>query len=78
MPATGSKSLVSQVLKECCEKYRYQFSQFQVVYGLAKAGRQLSSQDAQNGVPSGNVQYQDLSRYSRAFKERTEGQEVAG
>ena len=73
------KSLVAQVLKECCEKYRYQFSQFKVVYSLAKAGRQISTKDAQNCVPSGNVQYQDLSIYSRAFKERTEGQgEVAG
>ena len=30
------KSLVAQVMKECCQKYRYQFSQFKVVYSLAK------------------------------------------
>ena len=31
------KSLVAQVMKECCQKYRYQFSQFKVVYSLCKS-----------------------------------------
>ena len=71
------KSLVAQVMKECCQKYRYQFSQFKVVYSLAKAGRELTSDDCRAQVPSGNVSYTDLSVYAKAFQERTERKEAA-
>ena len=71
------KSLVAQVMKECCQKYRYQFSQFKVVYGLAKAGRELTTDDCRAQVPSGSVSYTDLSVYAKAFQERTERKEAA-
>ena len=71
------KSLVAQVMKECCQKYRYQFSQFKVVYGLAKAGRELATDDCRAQVPSGSVSYTDLSVYAKAFQERTERKEAA-
>ena len=66
------KSLVAQVMKECCQKYRYQFSQFKVVYSLAKAGRELANDDCRAQIPSGSVVYTDLSVYAKAFRERTE------
>ena len=68
----SDKSLVAQVMKECCQKYRYQFSQSKVVYSLAKAGRELSSDDCRAQIPSGNVIYTNLSVYAKAFRERTE------
>ena len=71
------KSLVAQVMKECCQKYRYQFSQFKVVYSLAKAGRELATDDCRAQVPSGSVSYTDLSVYAKAFQERTERKEAA-
>ena len=71
------KSLVAQVMKECCQKYRYQFSQFKVVYSLAKAGRELAANDCRAQVPSGSVSYTDLSVYAKAFQERTERKEAA-
>ena len=73
----GDKSLVAQVMKECCQKYRYQFSQFKVVYSLAKAGRELATDDCRAQVPSGSVSYTDLSVYAKAFQERTERKEAA-
>ena len=66
------KSLVAQVMKECCQKYRYQFSQFKVVYSLAKAGRELANDDCRAQIPSGSVVYTDPSVYAKAFRERTE------
>ena len=36
------KSLVAEVMKICCKNFRYQFSQFKVVYDYTKAGRSLS------------------------------------
>jgi hypothetical protein len=71
------KSLVAQVLKECCSKYRYQFSQFKVVYSLAKAGRELTTDDCRAEIPTGSVEYKDLSAYARAFAERTDREEAA-
>ncbi len=61
------KSLVAQVMKECCQKYRYQFSQFKVVYSLAKAGRELATDDCRAQVPSGSVSYTDLSVYAKSL-----------
>jgi hypothetical protein len=71
------KSLVAQVLKECCSKYRYQFSQFKVVYSLAKASRELTTDDCRAEIPTGSVEYKDLSAYARAFAERTDREEAA-
>lgn len=33
------RDLVSQVMDECCKDLRYRFSQFKIIYQLAKAGR---------------------------------------
>ncbi|MCD8053703.1 MAG: hypothetical protein LUF00_06610, partial [Lachnospiraceae bacterium] len=71
------KALVAQVMKECCAKYRYQFSQFKVVFDLARAGRELSTDDSRAQVPTGDVAYTDLSVYAKAFSERTAGKEAA-
>ena len=71
------KSLVAQVMKECCQKYRYQFSQFKVVYSLAKAAGNWLQTTAAHRVPSGSVSYTDLSVYAKAFQERTERKEAA-
>ncbi|MCD8084117.1 MAG: hypothetical protein LUE86_11555 [Clostridiales bacterium] len=71
------KALVAQVMKECCAKYRYQFSQFKVVFDLARAGRELSTDDSRAQVPTGDVTYTDLSVYAKAFSERTAEKEAA-
>ena len=71
------KALVARVIKECCQKYRYQFSQFKVVYSLTKAGRELTSDDSRAQVPTGDVSYTDLSVYAKAFQKRTERKEAA-
>jgi hypothetical protein len=70
------KSLVAQVLKECCSKYRYQFSPFEVVYSLAKADRELTTDNCRAKIPTGSVEYKDISAYARAFAERA-GREAA-
>lgn len=64
-------------MKECCRKFRYQFSQFKVVYELARAGREIDTDDCRSQVPAGDVDYTDLSVYAKAFKERTAGKEAA-
>ena len=71
------KSLVVQVMKKCCKKYRYPFSQFKVVYSLARAGRELATDDCRAQIPSGSIVYTDLSVYAKAFRERTERKEAA-
>ena len=49
----------------------------QGVYSLAKAGRELASDDCRAQIPSGSVVYTDLSVYAKAFRERTERKEAA-
>ena len=48
-----------------------------VVYSLAKAGRELATDDCRAQVPSGSVSYTDFSVYAKAFQERTERKEAA-
>ncbi len=71
------KSLVAQVIKECCDQHHYQYSQFKTVYELAKAGRDLDSDDCRSQVPTGDVVYTDLSVYAKAFEERIARGEAA-
>ncbi len=59
------RDLVSQVLDECCKNYRYKFSQFRIVYQLAKAGRMEPST-----YESSDVQKQDMEVYKKAFLDR--------
>jgi len=60
-----SRGLVSDVMKECCAKFRYQFSQFKSVYELAKAGS-IPSAD----VETVSVHRASLDIYQQAFYER--------
>ncbi|MDO5573739.1 MAG: hypothetical protein Q4G60_07155 [bacterium] len=74
------RELVAQVLKICCENYRYQFSQFKVVYSYTKAGRSLSETEGFKVVmKSDSVEYKGLDIYTRAFQERLvcSGEEAA-
>lgn len=59
------RDLVSQVMEECCRDFRYRFSQFKVVYELAKAGRSSPTL-----VEFSDVQRQDLYVYKKAFRDR--------
>ena len=67
------RALVAAVLKECCAKYRYQFSQFKTVFLLQKAGR--VSIDDTALYPS--VEYKDLDVYAKAYQMRIAETEVA-
>ena len=61
-----SRSLVADVMKECCNKYRYRFTQFKAVYD------QMSVRDRPvNAVTMDYVQRADLDVYQRAFLERS-------
>lgn len=71
------RCLVAEVMKECCNKYRYQFSQFKAVYALVKAGHSLPDDGSVAACPAVGVEYKDLAPYSKAFQARTKG-EVAG
>jgi hypothetical protein len=59
------RDLVSDVMKECCAKFRYRFTQFRAVYDAMKSGRTPVS------VPRAeDVQNASLDIYQQAFLER--------
>jgi hypothetical protein len=61
-----SKSLVADVMAECCRKFRYQFTQFKAVYD------QMSVRDRPVNVSTMDyVQRTNLDVYQRAFLERS-------
>jgi len=62
-----SRDMVATVMKLCCEKWRYRFSQFTVVYERVKAGHQSPSV-----IEFSDVQKRDLAVYQKAFEERCE------
>lgn len=65
------RALVADVLKTCCQHYRYQFSQFKVVYDFAKAGKSLAGTDGfKASQASEPVEYKSLEVYDKAFRER--------
>ena len=73
------RQLVAEVMQICCKNYRYQFSQFKVVYEYTKAGKSLVSSDVfQASMNTDPVEYKGLDVYERAFKERVDrsGKEV--
>lgn len=72
------RSLVAEVMKECCDKFRYQFSQFKTVYALVKAGRSLPDDGALEACPAVGVQYKDMAAYSKAFKDRIDKEVATG
>jgi hypothetical protein len=59
------KKLVAEVMAECCRNFRYQFSQFKVVYEKAKA-----QQTKYIATSFDEVQYAGLDVYHQAFIER--------
>jgi hypothetical protein len=60
-----TRGLVSDVMKECCAKFRYRFSQFRAVYEAMKAGRTPTP------APGAEyVQNASLDIYQQAFLER--------
>lgn len=65
------RELVSQAMDECCRNFRYQFSQFKVVYQLEKAGHMSATVFEFN-----EVQRQDMEVYKKAFQNRCAQQEV--
>ena len=65
------RSLVAEVLKICCKNFRYQFSQFKVVFEYTKAGRSLVGTEGTTAA-LGNppVDYKQMDVYSKAFEAR--------
>ncbi len=65
------RALVADVMKVCCKHFRYQFSQFKVVYEYTKAGKSLAQtggfEASQSSEP---VEYKSLDVYGKAFNER--------
>jgi len=63
-----ARSLVADVMAECCANLRYRFSQFKAVYEVAKAGLVQS-------IPPevDEVQHASLGVYQQAFLERCVG-----
>ncbi len=71
------RGLVADVMKECCKHFRYQFSQFKVVYDYEKAGRSLAnSESAETVFAADSVEYKSLETYHQAFLDRISRQEV--
>jgi hypothetical protein len=64
-----TRDLVADVMAECCAKFRYQFSQFKVVYQVAKA-HGLSAA----ATPLNDVQQASLDAYQQAFLERCDNE----
>ena len=70
------RAMVAVVLRICCEKWRYRFSQFKEVYKAVEQGHITGSEYI---VPMDEVQKQKLSVYQKAFNDRcrsTSGNEV--
>jgi len=65
------RALVSEVIKICCMNFRYQFSQFKVVYEYTKAGKSLTTNEGfKASMNSDAVEYKAMDVYGRAFNER--------
>ena len=65
------RALVAEVMEICCKNFRYQFSQFKVVYEYTKAGKSLAGTEGfKAALNSDPVEYKGLDVYERAFHER--------
>ena len=65
------RALVAEVMKICCNNFRYQFSQFKVVYEYTKAGKSLTTTEGfKASMNVDAVEYKSLDIYGRAFNER--------
>lgn len=71
-----NKNLVAEVMKECCEHFRYRFTQFQAVFELKKA--EFSAQgEACTDYPHAGIEYKGMDIYTKAFQDRIVKAEVA-
>jgi hypothetical protein len=59
------RSMVAEVMKQCCENWCYRYSQFKAVYELVKAGHQTPQT-----IALSDVQQQDMAKYGEVFNER--------
>lgn len=62
------RTMVSDVMGQCCRESSFRYSRFESIYHLVKAGRV-----SHEPVKSDRVQHQDLKIYGKAFAERCEG-----
>ena len=64
-------------MKECCENYRYKFSQFKAVFEFRKLQENATANE--DTVPQQRgpgVEYKGLEVYSKAFQDRVVKAEV--
>ena len=65
------RGLVADVLKICCNNFRYQFSQFRIVYEYTKAGKSFTETDGfKASMAYDPVEYKSLDVYGKAFNDR--------
>jgi len=64
----AQRDLVADVMKECCQDFRYQFSQFKAVYERAKASRMPTALAVP--APAIDVRRASMETYQIAFLER--------
>ena len=62
------RQLVTDVIKECCQNFRYQFSQFKIVFDLVKAGRHVAFGESLAANAASGVEYKNLDVYSQAYQ----------
>ncbi len=68
---------VAEVLRECCENYRYKYTQFQQVFLLRKGGIIVAPENRE-ALAASSVEYKGLDVYTKAFQERVVKAEVDG
>jgi len=71
------RQLVADVMKECCGKFRYQYTQFKAVFDLAKAGRHAAFGEPLPENAAAGVEYKSLDAYSQAYQRRVRETGVA-
>jgi hypothetical protein len=65
------------VMKECCENYRYKYSQFKAVFDLRKAEAQATGEEGIMYRQTGTgVEYKGMDVYAKAFQDRVVKAEV--
>ena len=72
-----TKSFVAMVMKECCENYRYQFSQFKAVFELRMVELKSTGEEGTTFRQTGTgVEYKGMDVYTKAFQDRVVKAEV--
>lgn len=56
-------------MKECCEHYRYRFSQFRTVFEAMKAEAAAKGEESAE-YPHAGVEYKGMDVYTKAFQDR--------